>query len=1050
MLEDGKTDMLEKSSEKSVDVSKHGKESFQTPSHWSSPDELKPEYWNNPQEIQLREQEFLHKPIETLEKLEKADSDGIARREFLSIMGASMALASFACARRPVNKIIPYVVKPKEVTPGVPNWYASSCNGCSSGCGVLVKTREARPIKLEGNPEHPINKGKLCVRGQASLLDLYDPDRLKSPIGRTTREGSKTPRSWDDVDRDLRTRLAAARNVRVLTQTVHSDSRKALIGEFVNKFSNGRHVEFENPIHESLAAAQAISYGAKIIPSYRFDQADVVVSIGADFLGGWLSPVEYSAAWSKKRKLEGQKSSSAKMSRLYSFESASTITGANSDARVAIRAGDELSVALAIAHELVSKTRFGSDSAIRNTLKEFSPARVASQIGGDQAEETIKKAAHDLWSARGRGLVVAGGLNTETQDAVGLQVVVNLINSALGSEGVTVDGTARYQTVGGSFSEVQNLIREMESGKVDVLLVQGVNPAYTLPESLHWDSAVKKVPLVISFADREDETALDADYVLPVNHFLESWGDSQSQRGVYTLQQPVIAPIFSTRSFEDSLLKLMKDSRSGYAYLRAYWKSKIYPKWGKSEGFESFWQKSLQIGFVDGRSKSISSRSFKNSSWSSVKPRSHSAGLTLALYESVAMGNGTQSNNPWLQELPDPLTTVTWDNFAAIAPAFAKKAGLKTNDVVEIKGTGSDFRVPVMIQPGMHPDSVQVAIGYGRTAAGRVGTGVGVNAFKRASVDGNRLVYSGQKIELKKTGIRYELAATQGHHRTHHRPIINDITLKEYRENPKAEGHTNPHLRMETPSIWPKHEYKGYRWAMAVDLNSCTGCGSCVVACMAENNIPVVGRDRVRVSREMHWIRIDRYYSGSEDNPDMVFQPMMCQHCENASCETVCPVLATVHSDEGLNEQVYNRCVGTRYCQNNCPYKVRRFNFFDHWKDYKAPMNLVFNPDVTVRSRGIMEKCTFCVQRINEARATAKGEERSIRESDLKTACQQTCPTDAITFGDVNNSKTTVAQMRQDDRAFHALEVLNNVPQVTYLTKVRNADKKKGSHDVHH
>jgi len=616
-----------------------------------------------------------------------------------------------------------------------------------------------------------------------------------------------------------------------------------------------------------------------------------------------------------------------------------------------------------------------------------------------------------------------------------------------------VDGTAQpFTKVGGRYSEVAKLISEMSSGAVDALIVYRSNPIYSLPAAAGFKQALEKVPLVISISDREDETSLLSDFVLPDHHFLENWGDAMPKKGVVSIQQPTLAPIHSSRSYQDSLIALTKaaglkpkgmlasaSATSWYDYLRANWKENVL----KGGSFDVSWENVLRDGVVkNSGSGSSSSRSFRASALASVPSFSKAGdGLVFASYEKIGMGDGLRANNPWLQELPDAITTATWDNYAAISPALAKKLALKSDDVIEISGVSGKIALPVYVQPGLHSSVVAVAVGYGRTAAGKVGNEVGRDVKGFATVVGNRLAFSGATVEIAKTGRRYQVATTQWHNATEDRPIVNDLTLAQFKANPKEANHTDPHLRMgEVPSIWPKFEYKGNRWGMAIDLTACTGCSACVIACQSENNIPIVGRDNVRKSREMHWIRIDRYYSGSPENPDVVFQPMLCQHCENAPCETVCPVLATVHDNEGLNSQIYNRCVGTRYCQNNCPYKVRRFNFFDHWKAYEGSMNLAWNPDVTVRTRGIMEKCTFCTQRIRDVKDKAKDEGRKVKDGELKTACQQTCPTDAITFGNMNVSEHKVTPWKNDDRAFQVIEILKTVPAISYLSKVRNKE----------
>ncbi len=1065
--------MNDESQEKKSNASSGGNEqeaAFVAPRHWIGPEELQEEYWKDPGTTEKRGQEFYEKPIELIDQIDRLDQSGLARRDFMTVMAASMAMAGFSCARRPVHKIIPYVVKPEEVTPGIPNWYASTCQECSVGCGILVKTREGRPIKLEGNSDHPVNQGALCSRGQASVLTLYDPDRLKSPLSKVRAESARKEMSWSDVDAAIQSQLKrcaqGSGKLRVLTGTVSSDSTRRLIREFLSRFGAGKHVEYEPLFPEEIIQAGEASYGSAVVPHYAFDQAEVVVSFGADFLGTWLSPVEHSAAWAKRRKLNSKTASKATLSKLICFEPMMSVTGANADERYPIRPQDAAQVALALAHELIvtqKRSSFAQNSAVTSLLSGYQPEAVASRMGWDQGAAKLRKIAEQLWDARGRGLVIGGGLQVKTAEAQNLQVVINLLNSALENEGKTVDGTGRFRSAPAGEADFQALVKDMKAGQVEVLILHRVNPAYVSPNSVSgFEDALKSVPLVISISDREDETALLSDYVLPDHHPLENWGDAHSRQGVYSLQQPSIAPIHSSRAFQDSLLTWMRalgapqKSASWYDYLRMVWKDTHYPKSGlSSASFDRFWEKVLQEGvwIASAEAGSAKPRAFRAESLRSVANASPApaSGAVLALYEKAAIHDGRSSNNSWLQELPDPVSSVCWDNYANVSPKMARDLGIKDDDCVELSVDGQKLKLPARVQPGLQSSVVAVAVGYGRRSAGKVGTGVGVDVFPLARLKDQTRAYSGQAIQIRKTQEFYRLAATQWHTTTENRPIINDISLAEYRKNPKASNHTDPHLRLDqVPSIWPSHPYEGHRWGMSIDLNSCTGCGACVIACQAENNVPVVGRDQVRNSRQMHWIRIDRYYSGSPENPNVLFQPMLCQHCENAPCETVCPVLATVHDSEGLNVQVYNRCVGTRYCQNNCPYKVRRFNFFDHWKTYSGTMNMAWNPDVTVRTRGIMEKCTFCLQRITAAKDQAKDQGlKRVPDGAFKTACQQTCPTQAISFGDINNPESQVMREKQDARTFHSLEVLNTKPVVSYLTKVRNQESGSSS-GAHH
>ncbi len=1028
-----------------------GNADFVPPRHWVGPEELEASYWSDSKAQERRGQEFHDKPIETISMIERMDQSGMRRRDFLTVMGASMAMATFSCARRPVHKIIPYVVKPENIVPGVPNYYAST--EPETGYGLLVKTREGRPIKLEGNPDHPLNRGALSARIQAAVLDLYDVDRLHAP-GARTRGGELKDSKWEAVDAAISAKLKGASRVRVLSGEMVSESTSRLVREFLAAFSSGAHVQYDALAADEIVEAQGLSYGTSVVPHYAFDQAEMIVSLGADFLGTWVSPVEFNRDWVKGRKLDDAKNAKhAKLSKMVVYEPNLTITGGNADERYSIRPGDELKVALAIAYEIIvnqKASRYASDSAVSSALSGYKPEVVADEIGLNV--ESLKKVAHELWAARGKGLVVGGGIQSKTKDAVALQVAVNLLNSALENEGVTVDGTASPRELKSSFSGLAKLVEELKAGQVDVLIIYRSNPTFVAPKTLGFTDALRNVKTVIVVDSHDTETAQQADFVLPVHHFLENWGDASPRKGIYSLQQPTIAPIHESRAFEDMLLgwaksaglrasALMTQSADWHAYLMGCWKDSHFKGGGS---FDAFWENALKVGALPAATAHPSARAFRSASVAALpkytaQPKN---GLVLALYETVALRDGRQANNAWLQEMPDPVSSITWDNYLNVGTQTAAHLGVKENDVVEVKAGDVTVQLPVHVQPGMHPNAVSVAVGYGRRSIGKVGNLTGVDVFPMTRIEGGRVVFSGMPVTVAKTGRFYQLASTQWHTVTENRPVINDITLAEYRQKPDAAMETEPELRLEkVPTMWPRHEYKGYRWGMSIDLNSCTGCGACVIACQAENNIPVVGRDQVRVSRQMHWIRIDRYYAGSSENPEMVFQPMLCQHCENAPCETVCPVLATVHDDEGLNVQAYNRCVGTRYCQNNCPYKVRRFNFFDHWKSYEGTMNLAWNPDVTVRSRGIMEKCTFCVQRLQEVKSHAKDEHRKVRDGEIQTACQQTCPTNAIVFGDINDQESTVSKFREHPRAFRVLENLATMPVISYQTKVRNVER---------
>ncbi len=1083
------------------------KAQFQSPRHWVGPEELNENYWKDPAILEKRGQEFYEKPVEWLDKLESAaggDAAGMARRDFLTVMGASMAMAGASCVRRPVHKIIPYIIQPQETVLGVPSWYSSTCQECSVGCGLLVKTRESRPIKLEGNPEHPINQGSLCTSGQASLLNLYDPDRLTTPMTMNRSTQIRQVASWEDADAAVLSHLQAARarggRVRLLSGLVSGESSLRMVREFLRLFKDGKHVVFEALELEEVMDAQEISYGHAVYPHYRFEKAHLIVSLGSDFLENGLSPLEHARAWSRNRKFqaakapEGQvgKGSAAAsppvLSKMVCFETTMTVTGANADQRYGVRPGDELTLVLGLIAEVL---RTGGpdlagarDRELLDSVRGYSLPEVARELEWSGAEEILRELARELLTMRGKSLVIGGAVHTKNKNQLALQVAINCLNTLLGNEGQTIDGKSQISQHRSQMSEFLNLVAEMEAGKVEVLILHRSNPDYVAPRAA-FASALKKVPFVVAVADRIDETALFADWVLPESHFLESWGDAHPQKALFSLQQPTIEPLHGTRAMSENLLawgkalgpesdSLLAKAEDWHAYLQGHWSESIYPQVHSIGSFELFWESALRSGVVEleptlekearagqGKAKKKGAdvehqpglaRTWipRSVAYFARHPAKRASGIDLVLYERPGMQDGRSANNAWLQEFPDPISSVTWDNFLNVSPSLAESLRLKQDDVVEITSASGALRLelPVHVQPGMHAQVVSVAVGYGRRSVGKVGNGAGVDVFPLVEIENQRSIFAGLKVQLRKTGRFYQLAATQWHTSTENRPIINDITLSEYQKDPHATCEVDPHLRLEeVPSLWPKYEYKSYRWGMAIDLNACTGCGACMIACQAENNIAVVGRNQVRVSRVMHWIRIDRYYSGPAEQPNVVFQPMLCQHCENAPCETVCPVLATVHNDEGLNVQIYNRCVGTRYCQNNCPYKVRKFNFFDYWKSYEGTLNMAWNPDVTVRSRGIMEKCTFCVQRIRDAKDHAKEAGERVGDGDFQVACQQTCPTEALVFGDLNNPTSSVAQLAKNPRAFKVLEVLNTQPAISYLTKVRNQPPAEGGRE---
>ncbi|MGE5113751.1 MAG: TAT-variant-translocated molybdopterin oxidoreductase [Acidobacteriaceae bacterium] len=966
----------------------------------------------------------------------------LRRRDFLQVAGFSAAAAcATGCNRAPVQKAIPMLVQPEETVPGTSLYYATTCGGCSAGCGVLAKVRDGRPIKLEGNPQHPLSRGGLCAVGQASLLGLYDSQRLTAPL----REGKST--TWEQVDREVIALLGELRSrrgkIRLLSGTVTSPTERAAIRRFLATFPDAKHVEYDAISCSAILDAHKRTHGERVLPRYRFDRADLIVSIGADFLGTWISPVEFTAAYRDGRKLDGSKS---RMSWHVQFESRMTLTGSKADERYAIAPNER-------------------DALLRQLIRRV---EVLSG-GGEQASHVpeltvptafLDKLASRLWESRGQSLIVSDSAD------VGEQVLVNYLNHLLGNYGSTVEVDRPSLQALGSDTELAALLEEIQQGTVDALLIMGANPTFEVPGAA---DAIKRVPLVITFSQRKDETAALARYVVPEPHFLERWNDSEPVADLISATQPAIRRFGQTRTLGETLSTWLGSPVTDYEIMREHWRTEVFQRQKTAATFDAFWDRTIHDGSANLDSKSATPKKFDTAlARPSAQPVPVPANsFTLILYPTVSMRAGSEAYNPWLHELPDPITKVTWDNYACISPATAAKLGVTEGDVVRVSNDHISLELPAYIQPGQNDEVIAVALGYGSVLSRRF-AGIGprwIDALPSVGADGYVGKNAGSFLHFAdgtwrtesfvaavKTGTRQTLASTQTHHtlsvpeklaklNPEPRPIIQETTLAAYAANPNSGVHEHEELE----DLWSQdHPYKGPRWAMVVDLEACTGCSACVIACQAENNIPVVGKDEVRRNREMHWMRIDRYYSERPDGRvDVAYQPMMCQQCENAPCETVCPVLATVHSEEGLSQQVYNRCVGTRYCANNCPYKGRRFNWFNYAHDDKL-QNLVLNPDVTVRSRGVMEKCSFCVQRIQAAKIDAKRRGVSVADGDIQTACQQSCPARAVFFGDLNDPNSEVSRKMRDPRRYRVLSELNVRPAVGYLTVVRNRDEKQG------
>jgi MoCo/4Fe-4S cofactor protein with predicted Tat translocation signal len=955
------------------------------------------------------------------------------RRDFLKALGFGLGAVSLAaCQPAPIHKSVPYLIKPEEVIPGVPNYYVSSFKGQS----ILVKTREGRPIKIEPNPNAgEFNNGTDAI-AQASVLDLYDVSKLKTPVLKNEET------TWSKVDAFVSSELAKAKasgkKIRIVSSSVYSPSTLAVVADFIAAYPTTKHVQYDAVSYTGIIKANENSFGKAVVPKYNFNRADLIVSFGADFLGTWISGEEFTSQYMTNRNHKSL--AKGKMSRHFQFEAGMSMTGTNADTRVPVKLSEQGAALITLYNAITGANLAGG--ALPNNVT---------------AEKALKLAGKELLQQKGKALVVCGSNDVSTQ------ILVNAINSAIGSYGTTIDLDNPIKRYAGNDAEFAELQNEMNRGEVAAVLFLDANPAYDVANAKAFTDGLSKVPLKISFSDRKDETASLCDVIATGQNYLESWGDANSYEGTYSIVQPTINPIFDSRQAEQSLLIWSNAPVKEYfQYVRNNWEKNILPVIGKT------WNDLLQTGVFSAPAKPAGTYTF-SLSLAAVAPSVLSAGKALAkdvelhVYESGSMRDGKHANNAFLQELPDAVSKVTWDNYVALAPKFAEEKGIKEFDLVEVKGSnGYAIILPVLIQPGQARGTASIALGYGRTKVGKAGDNVGKNAFPFLSFSNGTLQYA-TTVTISKTGGTYELAQTQTHHSFEGRNIIREASFTEYKKNPaagtgkKEEGH-------KSYDLWDKYEKPGNNWVMAIDLNACTGCGSCIVACNVENNIPVVGRDEVRRRREMHWIRIDRYYSYEEgdksvseekeiahmenlDNVTVVHQPMLCQHCDHAPCETVCPVLATTHSSDGLNMMAYNRCVGTRYCANNCPYKVRRFNWFNYWNDSRFDnylnnefTQLVLNPDVTARSRGVMEKCSMCVQRIQAGKLQAKIEKRPLRDGDIKMACQQACSANAIVFGDANDPESEVSKALSSERIYYVLEEVNTQPGIGYMTKIRNTD----------
>ncbi len=955
----------------------------------------------------------------------------LGRRRFLAVTGFTFALAG--CGKGSGRKALTQVLSAAGQVPGRFLEYASSCAACPAACGLLVRTRDGRPVKLEGLPSSPVSRGGLCPSGQASLLGLYDKRRYAGPAI----DGAKA--TWAQVDAAVAARLQApGGEVRLLSRTSSSPTRRRLVARFLAAVPGAKLVTYDPVSSSAILDAHARTHGARLLPRVRLERAEAIVGVDADFLGTWISPVGHMRGWAEGRSMEG---SPPRCSWHLQLESRMSVTGAKADVRVP-----------AAPAELVAALNGIAERVARHAGASWS-AGTATSVPATWLDEAAAK----LWAARGKAVLLCG-----VQD-VDAQAVANLVNHWIGAYGTTLDLERPSRQAAGNDAELAALRQELADGKVGALFVLDGNPAYELPGD--WAALLKKAPFTVHCAEREDESSAAAKIVAPVPHYLAAWGDAEPVAGSYGLAQPTFPVLGQARTAIESLAAWSGAPAPALALVQETWKTELHPKAGGD--FQSFWDRAVHDGGAELAVEPAKTAPFDPAT---VKPAAKpsappSGAFALVLYPKVATGDGRHAYNPWLQELPDPITKAAWDNYACLSPADAKALGVGDGDVVQVADGPLSVELPALVQPGQADGTVAVALGYGsrlserfanvgpkwieaRPTLGEHGR-VGHNVAPFLVLDGGLLRAAGRPASIRKTGRRVDLALSQQHHsievpaglapeEDRRRPMIQERTLA---------GVIHPAAReRKEKELWPDdHKNAGPGWGLVIDLNKCTGCSACVVACQVENNVPVVGKDEVRRMRDLQWLRLDRYYAENPATPggvDVAFQPMMCHHCGNAPCETVCPVLATVRSEDGLNQQVYNRCVGTRYCANNCPYKVRRFNWFEYPRE-DAVANLALNPDVTVRSRGVMEKCSLCVHRIQEAKAEAKRKGIPVPDGAIQTACQQSCPAGAIVFGDLKDPRTAASRQAATARSYQVLAELNVKPSVHYRDVVRNRPVEK-------
>ena len=999
-------------------------------------------------------------------------TDGIKRRDFLKVVGVSGAGATIAgCSTADVEHLIPYVVAPEEITPGVATWYATACGGCSASCGMWVRTREGRAVKVEGNPDHPVSQGGLCLKGHATFQHLYNPDRFPGPM---VREGDRLRQgTWDEAETLLAARIGTLGNVLFIGGHM-GPTMSRLVDQFVAG-AGGTRVDYDAVSDAPLREAARIAYGVNGLPRYDIESARLLLSFGNDFIESGSSPVAHNKGLARMSVVDDD----GGKGRFVFLGPRLSLTGLNADEWVPIRAGSEAAVALGIAAAIAGP---GAGGPYANLLQSYSPADAAQAAG--VSEDAIRALA-DRFSSEGPSLAMGPGVGAHHRNATAANLAAMILNDVAGNVGTTVHYDGGPASAMSSFSAMEWAIGSMASGQVGVAIVHGTNPMYSLPEAAGFHEAFDQVPFKVSFASAMDETAAMADLIMPDRHFLESWGDTAPGLGVVAIQQPVMqaVPHFDSKQAGDALLAVSSHlgndlgSATFYEYLRSAHQSAF------AGDFEQGWREALRTGVVTTTASISGSRRLRapDAALTFDAPGLDGNGdLTLIVHPSSRFGGGEFSNSPWLQELPDPVSKITWHSWLEMNPHTAEERGLREGDIVTVTSPHGSVDVPLWLYPGIREDAVALAMGGGHSSMGRYADGNGVNAMALlpsvSEQPSGAFVTLATTVTVVPTDERRRLATVEGSSEQHDRAIAPAVALAELGQAEgqeeedhgelqelqgvggfvpvPAEGGAATAFPLEGARHGPYAEAReGPRWAMAIDLDKCTGCSACVMACASENNVPFVGEEQVLMGRDMNWVRIERYYEHVDATQagdlDVRFLPMICQHCGNAPCEPVCPVFATYHTPEGVNAQIYNRCVGTRYCANNCPYKVRVFNWYRYTDRIPEPLNWQWNPDVTVRDNGVMEKCSFCMQRIREAENRAALEDgREVRDGEIVPACQQSCPAEAIVFGNIRDPSSRVSAVVASERTYRVLdEIINTQPAVSYLKKVTFHEVVSGEHE---